>query len=77
MEKALKKQKKFPEAEIVALLSQKAVEPAYNYYLVEPQRITDKFGIVVFSLAFYVVYTLWYGFAIMYLFEGWGLRLAH
>jgi hypothetical protein len=24
------------------------------------------------SLVFYVVYTLWYGFAIMYMFEGWG-----
>jgi hypothetical protein len=25
---------------------------------------------------FYVVYTLWYGFAIMYMFEGAGYRLA-
>jgi hypothetical protein len=22
-----------------------------------------------------VVYTVWYGFAVMFLFEGWGLRL--
>jgi hypothetical protein len=28
-------------------------------------------------LIFYVVYTLWYGFAIMYMFEGWGLQLEH
>jgi len=32
---------------------------------------------VIFSLVFYVVYTLWYGFGIMYMFEGWGLRLEH
>ncbi len=34
-------------------------------------------GIVIFSLIFYVVYTLWYGFAIMFMFEGWGMRLEH
>jgi hypothetical protein len=24
-----------------------------------------------------VVYTLWYGFAIMFMFEGWGMKLEH
>jgi hypothetical protein len=33
--------------------------------------------VVIFSLIFYVVYTLWYGFAIMFLFEGWGLQLEN
>ncbi|MGD8882730.1 MAG: hypothetical protein PVI82_12615 [Desulfobacterales bacterium] len=74
---ALKKQKKFEAATVVDLIQKKAIETAYNYYGIEPQKITDRFGIVTFSLIFYVVYTLWYGFAIMYMFEGWGLRLEH
>jgi hypothetical protein len=53
------------------------VEPAYNYYGIEGQKISDRFGVVIFSLIFYVIYTLWYGFGIMYLFEGVGLKLEH
>jgi hypothetical protein len=74
---ALKKQKKFKEAKVIALASKKALETSYNYYGIEPQKIGEKFGIVIFSLVFYVVYTLWYGFAIMFMFEGWGLHLDH
>lgn len=76
-EKALQGGKKFKEARVVAQLNQKAIEPAYNFYGVEAQRILDRAGIVVFSLVFYVVYTLWYGFAILFLFEGWGMQLEH
>ncbi len=77
MEKDLKEKKKFKEAKVVSLVQKKAVETAYNYYNIEPQKITDKMGIVIFSLIFYVVYTLWYGFSILYLFEGWGMKLEH
>ena len=62
---------------MVALVVKKAVELGYNYYKVEPQKIGNKIGIVIFSLVFYVIYTLWYGFAIMFMFEGWGMRLEH
>ena len=77
MERDLKDQKKFKEAKIVATVMKKAVELGYNYYKVDPQKIGAKLGIVVFSLVFYVAYTLWYGFAIMFMFEGWGLKLEH
>lgn len=77
MDKDLKEQKLFQEAKLVTTVKKKGVETSYNYYTIEPQKISDKWGIVMFSLVFYVVYTLWYGFAIMYLFEGWGLQLAH
>ena len=77
MEKDLKRQKKFKEAKIVALVVKKAVESSYNYYKIEPQKIGDRWGIVIVSLLFYVIYTLWYGFAIMFMFEGWGLKLEH
>ena len=75
MDRDLKRQKKFKEASIVDTLKNKAVETSYNYYKIEPQKIIDRLGVVIFSLIFYVLYTLWYGFAIMYLFEGWGLQL--
>jgi hypothetical protein len=77
MEKDLNHQKKFKEAKMAATVGKKAVETSYNYYEIEPQKISDKYGIVIFSLIFYVVYTLWYGFGIMYMFEGWGMRMEH
>ena len=77
MEKDLKKQKRFKEAEVVSLVAKKAVETSYNYYNIEAQRISDKFWIVTLSLVFYVVYTMWYGFAFMFMFEGLGMKLEH
>ena len=77
MEKDLKRQEKFKEAKIVALVVKKALESSYNYYKIEPQKIGDRWGVVLFSLIFYVVYTMWYGFAIMFMFEGWGMKLGH
>ena len=70
-------QKKFKEAKIIDLVKTKAVETSYNYYGIEGQKITDRIGVVTFSLIFYVIYTLWYGFGIMYLFEGVGMQLEH
>lgn len=75
--KDLNKQKKFAETKFIGDINKRAVECAYNYYHVDPQNIGDKWGIVVFSLAFYVVYTMWYGFSILFMFEGWGLKLEH
>ncbi|UCG06957.1 MAG: hypothetical protein JSV83_24170 [Desulfobacterales bacterium] len=77
MDRDLKKQKKFKAADTVAAVEKKAVETAYNYYRIEPQKIADRYGIVIFSLIFYVIYTVWYGFAFMYMFEGWGMKLEH
>ena len=74
MDKDLQEKKKFNEAEIVSLVVEKAVEPSYNFYKVKPQNISKAVNIVIFSLAFYVLYTVWYGFAIMFMFEGWGMR---
>lgn len=73
----LKKQKEFDAAKFVGNVNKRAVETAYNYYKIEPQSIMEKLGIVIFSLIFYVFYTLWFGFSIMFLFEGWGMRLEH
>lgn len=77
MDKNLKDQKLFKEARMAVTVQSRAVETAYNYYQIEAQNISERYGIVIFSLVFYVVYTLWYGFAIMWIFEGWGMRLEH
>ncbi|WP_320172239.1 hypothetical protein [Maridesulfovibrio sp.] len=77
MEKAFNGQKEFKVAKLSTTVKKKAVETAYNYYEIVPMDITDELGVVIFSLIFYVVYTLWYGFAIMFVFEGWGLNLGH
>jgi hypothetical protein len=77
LEYSLNKQERFADANLVALVQAKAVETSYNYYGIKPENIGDKYGIVFISLLFYVIYTLWYGFGILYLFEGWGLRLGH
>jgi len=75
-DRQLKKQKAFAEAKVAVNIISKVVETSYNYYEVVPEQIKDKMGIVFFSLAFYVIYTLWYGFAIMFVFEGWGLKIS-
>lgn len=77
MEKQLQKQKQFKQAKVVALIVKKAVECAYNFYSIEAKKISDSLGIVIFSLVFYVIYTLWYGYGILYLFAGWGMKLEH
>ncbi len=77
LEYELNKQKRFNAANLVAVVQSKAVETSYNYYGIKAENIVDKIGIVLVSLAFYVIYTLWYGFGIMYLFEGWGMNLGH
>lgn len=76
-DKALKRQSKFSESKFVLTVIKKGVECSYNYYGIEPQKITEQFLIVLAALVFYVVYTLWYGFAILFMFEGWGLKLEH
>jgi len=77
MEKGLNKQEKFAEAALISNLNKRAVEAAYNYYGIAPERMIERLGLVIFSLAFYVFYTLWYGFSIMFIFEGWGLKIGH
>jgi hypothetical protein len=75
VDKELKKQGKIEEAKIVSDVMKKAIEPAYNYYKVEAQKVVDKAGIMTGLLIFYVVYTMWWGFAIFYMFDGIGLTM--
>jgi len=76
-EKDFNKQSKFKEAKIINKVQKRGIEPAYNYYGIPAENIKEKLGVVVVSLVGYVIYTLWFGFAILFMFEGWGLKLEH
>jgi hypothetical protein len=76
MEKDLNRQKLFDAAQLTHTVQAKTVECAYNYYGIEAQEIRNRWGTVLFSLVFYVLYTVWYGYGIMYIFEGLGFELA-
>lgn len=77
MQKELNKQAKFADGKVVYTVMTRAVECSYNYYGVVPDRITDRMGTVLFALVFYLIYTLWYGYAILFIFEGAGLQISH
>ena len=48
----------------------KVCEPIYNFWGTAPTRASEAKGKLAFLLVFYVVYTVWFGFSIMFLFEG-------
>ena len=77
MGKDLTKQESFKQAKTINSIQSKALEPAYNYYGVQAGSYKDSFLLIFAALGFYVCYTLWYGFGIMYLFEGLGLKIGH
>lgn len=73
--KEFAKEKKIEEANIVSAVTKKAVETAYNYYGVEAQKVSEKAVLMTGLLVFYVAYTMWWGFAIFFIFEGIGLSM--
>jgi hypothetical protein len=75
MDKYFKKNLKIEESRLVSEVMRRAIEPSYNFYGIEAQRVADRLGIMTFLLVFYVFYTLWWGYAIFYLFEGFGLTM--
>ena len=75
MDKYFKKNLKIEESRLVSEVMRRAIEPSYNFYGIEAQRVADRLGLMTFLLVFYVFYTLWWGYAIFYLFEGFGLTM--
>ena len=76
MDVELKHAKDFKAAKFVSEVVNRGIEVGYNFFGVVPQSSTSKAGMLVFSLTFYVIYTLLWGFAIFYLFEGIGLQMS-
>ncbi|MEW6066197.1 MAG: hypothetical protein ACOY3U_07005 [Bacillota bacterium] len=74
--KALDKQENFKQSAAIQGLQKKVIEPSYNYYGVETEHVKDNKGVMTFMLVFYMIYTLWYGFAIYYLCQGLGITMS-
>ena len=74
--KELQKQGRIAEAQVVDQVVRRAVEPGNNFYSVPASRVADHIWLMAGMLIFYVLYTLWYGFAIFELFEGLGLAMT-
>ena len=75
IDKAFKKEKMVAEAKIVSDVTKKAIEASYNFYGIQAQQVSEKAGLMTFLLVFYVIYTMWWGFAIFFIFEGIGLSM--
>lgn len=73
--KDLTRQKRFKEAAFVDTVIKRGVEVGYNFFGIEAGSAVSKAGMLSFSLVFYVIYTLWWGIAILFLFEGIGLEM--
>lgn len=73
--KELQKNKNTQQANVILEVMRKGIEPAYNFYKIDPQSVVEKAFTAGSLLVFYVVYTMWWGFAIFYLFDGLGLSM--
>lgn len=72
--KNLEQQQRFEESLFIKTqVLMRALEPAYNFYGIEARPIDIVGGAL---LVFYVVYTLWWGFAIFFIFEGIGIKVT-
>ncbi|MGE5892870.1 MAG: hypothetical protein ACM34I_02330 [bacterium] len=75
IDKKLKKDKLVAEAKIISEVNKKAIEPGYNFYKIETNKVSEHAGMMSGLLIFYVAYTMWWGYAIFYLFDGVGLSM--
>jgi len=64
------------ESKVVLKAMEKGIEPSYNYFGIQPESMSSKIWVVIGSLAFYLFYTVLYGFGLMYLLEGFGLKMG-
>jgi hypothetical protein len=76
LDKVFKKEGKIEESQMVSDVTKKAIEASYNFYKVDAVSVKDKAGLMTGLLVFYVAYTMWWGFAIFFIFEGIGLTMT-
>jgi len=62
------------EADFTRFMTTRVLEPAYNFAGIETKSIGENMGRVSLFLGFYVLYTLLYGFSILFVFEGLGIE---
>ncbi|MDO9632387.1 MAG: hypothetical protein Q7I92_10855, partial [Humidesulfovibrio sp.] len=74
--KPLQKQKLIQEAKVVGQVNKRGLEPGYNFYGIHSEKVLDNVLPLAGLLIFYVVYTMWYGYAIFDMFGGIGLSMS-
>ncbi len=74
--KELQKQKMINEAKVVSQVNKRGLEPGYNFYGIKSEKVLDNVLPLVGLLVFYVIYTMWYGYAIFDMFGGIGLGMS-
>ncbi|HWR03047.1 MAG TPA: hypothetical protein VN419_03415 [Humidesulfovibrio sp.] len=74
--KELQKQKLIQEAKVVGQVNKRGLEPGYNFYGIKSEKVLDNVLPLVGLLVFYVIYTMWYGYAIFDMFGGIGLGMS-
>lgn len=75
IEKQMKKDKNIEVAKVISDVNKKAIEPGYNFYQIDANKVIDHAGMMSGLLVFYVFYTMWWGYSIFYLFDGIGLTM--
>ena len=71
----LKRKKLVTRAAFLDEIVKKGIEVGYNFSGIAPEKATSKAGTLALSLVFYIAYTIWWGFSIFFLFEGFGLAM--
>jgi hypothetical protein len=71
----LKRNKVLTQAAFLDTVVKKGIEVGYNFSGIAPEKVSSKAGTLIVSLVFYVCYTIWWGFSIFFLFEGFGLAM--
>lgn len=74
--KPMQKLKLIQEAKAVSLVNKRGLEPGYNFYGIRSEKVLDNVLPLVGLLVFYVIYTMWYGYAIFDMFAGIGLGMS-
>ncbi len=73
--KQLRAKGDFQKASDVEEVISKGVEVGYNFYGIQPKAAGAYAGILGLALVFYLVYTMWWGYSIMWLCDGIGLQM--
>jgi hypothetical protein len=75
MQRALQNQGRFAEVAALEEVITKGIEVAYNFHGIEAWKASAHLWVLTGALVFYVIYTLWWGYAILFLFDGFGLEM--
>jgi hypothetical protein len=75
IESVYKNTKKFDEIKLLKTVRIKALEPTFNFYGIEATSASQHALGISAVIVFYVIYTVWWGYAIYFLSEGVGLMM--